>query len=181
VVEHYAVEKPEDEFTLLHVRHLQRFELGTSYPAIVATVAKLLKREPFPLNRPTLVVDGTGVGRGVVDLFRKESLAADLRPATITAGNSVTFEDGYTRVPKRDLVAAVQVGLQTDKLKIAASLPEAATLTTELQNFQVKITDAANDTYGAWREGSHDDLVLALAMAAWLAQSQGPAIGVVQW
>jgi len=52
-------------------------------------------------------------------------------------------------------------------LKIASQLPEADTLTRKLQNFQVKITGAANDTYGAWREGTHDDLVLAAALALW--------------
>ncbi len=38
-------------------------------------------------------------------------------------------------------------------------LPEAALLVQELLNFQVKITAAGNDTYRAWREGQHDDLV----------------------
>jgi len=61
----------------------------------------------------------------------------------------------------------VQVYLQSKRLKIASQLPEADTLTRELQNFQVKITDAANDTYGAWREGTHADLVLAAALALW--------------
>ena len=36
--------------------------------------------------------------------------------------------------------------------------------------FQVTITNAANDTYGAWREGTHDDLVLSVALAAWYAE-----------
>lgn len=159
------------------IRHLQRYELGTSYPAIVADVAQLLKRLPSQTNRPTLALDGTGVGRSVVDLFRKERLAANLRPITITGGDTVTHEDGYTRVPKRDLVGVVQVALQTATLKIAAKLPEAATLTRELQNFQVKITESANDTYGAWREGTHDDLVLAVAMALWIGKNQKTLLG----
>ena len=73
------------------------------------------------------------------------------------------------RVPKRDLVSVVQVGLQNRTLKIAESLQLAETLSRELQNFTVKITDAANDIYGAWREGTHDDLVLAVALAVWKA------------
>jgi hypothetical protein len=70
-------------------------------------------------------------------------------------------------VPKRNLVSTVQVYLQGKRLKIASRLDLADTLTRELQNFQVKITDAANDTYGAWREGSHDDLVLSASLALW--------------
>ncbi len=39
----------------------------------------------------------------------------------------------------------------------------------ELENFQVKISlDTAHDTYGVWREGSHDDLVLAVTLALWV-------------
>lgn len=154
-----------------HARHLQRYELGTPYPSIVADVAGLLRRAVFQARRPTLAIDGTGVGAPVVDIFKRERLPADLCPILITGGDSVTRENGVTRVPKRDLVGVVQVMLQTSRLKIAAELPEAATLTRELQNFQVKITESANDTYGAWREGTHDDLVLALALALWTAQT----------
>lgn len=31
----------------------------------------------------------------------------------------------------------------------------------------MKVTTAANDVYGAWREGTHDDLVLAASLALW--------------
>ncbi len=36
----------------------------------------------------------------------------------------------------------------------------------------MKITLAGNDTYEAWREGDHDDLVLAAAMAAWYGEKK---------
>ena len=44
----------------------------------------------------------------------------------------------------------------------------------ELQNFQVKITLSANETFGSWREGIHDDLVLAVSLAAWWAEKHPP-------
>jgi len=166
----------EGETAKYDARHIQRFPLGTSYPTIVAEVVSLLRREPLNQSSTTLTVDGTGVGAAVVDLFRREcssgTLKAKLCPVTITGGEKVSQEDDVKRVPKRDLVGVVQVALQTDRLKIAAQLPEAATLTKELQNFQVKITESANDTYGAWREGTHDDLVLALALALWQSQNE---------
>ncbi len=59
------------------------------------------------------------------------------------------------------------MGLQTRTLRVARELPEAEILINELLNFEVKITAPANDTYGAWREGTHDDLVLAVAMVCW--------------
>jgi hypothetical protein len=116
------------------------------------------------------VIDGTGVGRGVVDMFRtSRDQVCRIVPVLITAGNKAAQENGYWHVPKKDLVSAVQILLQTGRLKIA-DVPERATLLAELQGFEVKITAAANATYGAWREGLHDDLVLALALAVWYAQ-----------
>jgi hypothetical protein len=53
---------------------------------------------------------------------------------------------------------------------VAPTLPEAATLVRELTTFQVKITPAANEVFGAWREGLHDVLVLAVAIAIWQAE-----------
>jgi hypothetical protein len=138
----------------------------------VSDVNALMARAPL-VNRAPLVIDGTGVGRPVVDLFR-QSAGYALTPVLITAGATVSSDDaGYTHVPKRDLVGAVQVLLQNKHLRIGPNLPEAATLTAELQHFQTKINVAtAHDSYGAWREGTHDDLVLALALALWFADTR---------
>src|SRR5262245_46408789 len=57
------------------VRHLKRYELGTPYPAIVADVAATLQKEPLNQSRSTLVLDATGVGTPVVDMFKREQLA----------------------------------------------------------------------------------------------------------
>ncbi len=150
-------------------RYLYRYPLGTSYVTIAGEVAKLMQRPPLP--KSVLVVDQTGVGRPVVDVLRQTAIPATLWPVTITAGAAVvTGADGGLHVPKRQLVSTLQVLLQSGRLKIDASLPHAATLTRELQNFKVKITLAANESFEAWREADHDDMVLALALAAWMAE-----------
>jgi hypothetical protein len=153
-----------------HLRHLERCPLRTAYPAIVVRVALLLQQEPL-YGRTRLVADATGVGAPVIDLLRQARL--DPVAVTITSGNAVT-EDEHERdcygVPKRDLVATMQVLLQSERLKIAERLPEAATLTRELLGFQTRITTAANDIYGTWREGAHDDLLLATALACWYGE-----------
>ena len=84
---------------------------------------------------------------------------------------AVSRESGGYRVPKRDLVSAAQVLLQSGRLKIASGLPEAETLKRELLNFRVKIDPkTAHDSYDHWRENEHDDLVLATALACWFRQ-----------
>jgi hypothetical protein len=145
------------------VRHLERVR-GKPYPEIVRRVGALLAT-PELRGNARLVVDSTGVGRPVVDLLRQAGLSPVA--VTITGGDIVTHEGREYRVPKRDLVAAVQVLLQGRRLRVAEKLPEAQLLTDELQNFQIKLTATAHDVYGAWREGTHDDLVLAVALACW--------------
>ena len=79
------------------VPHLRRWPLGTSYPAIVADVGKLLARPE--LAGAVLVVDQTGVGRPVVDFFKKELSSPWLVPVTITSGQAVTVADDGRRGP----------------------------------------------------------------------------------
>jgi hypothetical protein len=152
------------------VRYLERIERGTPYPLIVRHIATVASR-PAVVDRATLVVDQTGVGRAIVDLIRAERLKPPLIPVTITSGNEAHRDGlGGWNTPKRDLVSAVQVLLQTQRLRVAAALPAAALLTEELEAFQVKLSPSGMDTYGAWREGSHDDLVLSVALACWAAE-----------
>jgi hypothetical protein len=154
------------------LRHLHRFALGTPYTEIVPSVAALVRSGP--LAESPVVVDQTGVGRAVVDLLRQS--AGWVIPVTITGGHAVTgAQDGSFHVPKKELVTALQVVLQARRLQIARGLADAATLVRELQNFQVKLTAAANETFGVWREGQHDDLVLAVALACWWAERHPPA------
>ncbi|MGZ4358024.1 MAG: hypothetical protein ACXVRU_14570 [Gaiellaceae bacterium] len=76
------------------------------------------------------------------------------------------FRYGY--LPKRDVASTIAVLLQTGRLRIARDLKESETLLRELLSFRVKISLTGHDTYEAWREQEHDDLVLAVGLAAWL-------------
>jgi hypothetical protein len=154
-----------------HVRHLERAPLGMPYTGIVSRVGDLLGRDPL-CGGTRLVVDATGVGAPVVDLL----IQAGTSPVavTITAGETVSRDGAAYRVPKRDLVSVLQVLLQSGRLKIADAIPEARLLVQEMLAFRVKITTNAHDTYGAWREGAHDDLVLAVALACWYGEQYAP-------
>jgi hypothetical protein len=150
-----------------HVSYLERVR-NIPYPKIVDKIRGLLGRPPLKGNA-ALVIDQTGVGAPVVDLFRQ----IGLNPigVLIHGGDKVSNEDGIWRVPKRDLVGTLQVLFQAERLKIASKLPLASILQIELLNFKVKIDPVtAHDSYSAWREADHDDLVLSVALAAWLAE-----------
>lgn len=157
----------EDPLVEFHVRHLKRYKLGTPYPKIVKTVEKLQKNKKLGGNA-ILVVDGTGVGAPVVDMFNMAGLAPYC--IKIHGGDNMIREGREIRVPKRDLVMRLLVQFQKDRLKIAKGIKDADILIKELLNFKVKINPkTAHDSYAAWRESDHDDLVLAVAMAVYVA------------
>jgi hypothetical protein len=156
-----------------NVRYIEQYRLGTSYPAIVQAVGSLLDREPLA-GDCTLIIDHTGVGRPVGDMF----MAAQRQyiGITITGGVSWHIDPEHRNqwhVSKILLVGTVQRLLQSGRLRIGATLPHASTLQQELRDFRVKISKAAHETYDA-REGAHDDLVLALAIALFVAENEGP-------
>lgn len=156
---------------LYHVRHIDRLPLGTSYPAVVEYVKTLLQQEPLKSAVAQIVADATGCGRPVIDMLRKELPRYRVMGVSIHGGDSTTEEGRDFRTPKRDLVATLQVLLQDGRLQIAATLPSADLLMRELLNFKVKIDSAtAHDSYSAWRDNEHDDLVLSVALAAWYAE-----------
>ena len=143
---------------------LHRFPVGTPLPGVVAGVVRALgqlrTREAVPVY-----VDTTGVGRMALELLRD----AGLGPIGVTITYTRAGRDDL-RVPKRDLAGLVQLGLQTEMLKIAADMPLTPTLAREMAAFKVRVNLAAPDSFESWREGEHDDLVLAAALAVWGAE-----------
>jgi hypothetical protein len=166
ILERLKAETGGKEFTY-HVRHLERVR-GVPYPQIVATVARMMSSSELKGNAE-LVIDQTGCGRPVFDMFIEGGL--DPVGVSIHGGDSTTHEGRNWRVPKRDLVGILQVLLQTARLKVASKLALGSILQAEMLNFKVKIDPiTAHDSYSAWREADHDDLILAVALAAWWAE-----------
>ena len=66
---------------------------------------------------------------------------------------------------KKDLVGRVQAPLQDGRPKVAEPLP----LAEELATFRVEVTQARDETFEAWRERDHDDLVLAVPLSLYAA------------
>ena len=134
VVQSGVQENPEggtEKF--LHLRHLERYELGMPYPKIADKVAALMRDERLSPNEydpsrlrlfrrePELIVDDTGVGRAVADLLKAKGLK--FRAVTITGADEVNAVGSRRyRVPKRDLVGALEVPFHTGKLTIAEGM-----------------------------------------------------------
>ena len=157
---------------------LKRWHLGTPYRDIAAQVARFLKlpalsQAPWP---PVLVVDATGVGDPVCEMIREEMARAQVPggmcQVTITGGSATTRPNhGCWHVAKKTLASILMVLLGHRRLQVLPQLAEAKTLASELGTFTVKITPAGNESFESWRERDHDDLVLAVALAAWAAET----------
>ena len=126
----------------------------------------VMRRAPLSTHGAELLIDFTGVGRPVFDIFNQQGIRAE--GVNITAGNQESWEAHGWNVAKQILVSTVQAELHSGRLKINKNLKEAPILERELQDFQVSITPSGNATFSA-RVGAHDDLVLALAIALWRA------------
>jgi hypothetical protein len=159
---------------------LRRWPLNTPFTAIVTDLVEFCRLPA--LEGACLVIDSTGVGAPVVEMVDEAFLGASRRGESYAHGSvSVLITSGHEvvhagnarwNVPKKTLVSVLQVALQSRRLSISRDLPEAAVLARELQNFRCRITSAANETFGAdWREGQHDDMVLAVALAVWALES----------
>jgi hypothetical protein len=126
-----------------------------------------------------LAVDQTGVGRGVVDMIREaarglwcgRSLPA-IVAVTITAGNEITQVAGGLGMPKLRLVNDLAVLVENGRIRTAPDLREAATLVREMDQFVRSVSPAGRVSSGVdaeWRISANDDLLLALAIASWVA------------
>jgi hypothetical protein len=151
------------------VGHLERLPLGTSYPRVVSHVKFVLSKLP---RGTELVVDFTGVGRPVFDMFLDVG-GIDPIGVVITGGNTESSADARIfSVPKINLISWVQALLHQERLKIQRELPESGALVRELSEFRVDFTASGHMTFNA-RSGSHDDLLLALCIACWRAKVAG--------
>lgn len=156
-----VVEKCADGLTVPMITRTR----GIPYPRVVASVCGLMFRPEFDGAR--LVVDATGVGRPIVDLLRSSGLAP--LAVTFSGGNKARVGKYRATVPKRDLVNAVLLALQTGSLRISSDAEHTNDLKRELAAMRATITASGHDRYEA-RSGEHDDLVCALALAVWSAE-----------
>lgn len=146
-------------------RHLERLPLGTPHTAVARRVADLANgvRERTGRRLSKLYVDATGVGQPVVDLLSECGVRA--------AGVYFNHGDKRVEVSRRQvnlgkayLVSRLQALLQARRIHLPRA-DEAEVLAQELLDYEIRVDQDANDRYGAFRVGTHDDLVTALGLA----------------
>jgi phage FluMu gp28-like protein len=157
---------------VLHLRYAERIALGTPYPEVAEHVRYLVGHQNLR-GRCAIAIDATGVGEPVVDMLRSGRLGCEVSAVNMTGGERETRSGNMWNVPKRDLMAGVQVLLEKRELKIARGLKETGTLVRELTDVRLTAGSGGRLRMGADRSGQHDDLVMALALACWRAKRRG--------
>ena len=166
-----AADGSDGRMVVFVVRHLERLNLGTTYPDVAARVVEVLtgvKGHGASIQR--VYVDATGVGQPVVDLLDRVGAAnyGQLVPVYFTHGDRRARGDSSpwpVTLGKAWLVSRLQVLLQDQRLMFPATLPEREALVRELLDYEIRIGEDANDRYGAFRVGAHDDMVTAVGLA----------------
>lgn len=158
------------------VRYLDRLPLGTPYPEVARRVAAIAERAARQAgNSVTVYLDATGVGQPVVDLVAERWRGGRLVAVYFTHGDRRNEDGGQVTLGKAYLVSRLQALLQSGRVHLPDS-SEARALAAELQDYEIRVSEDANDKYGAFKVGTHDDLVTALGLAVQLDRG-GEAVG----
>jgi len=181
VVEHEWRQNEGREEDHWLVRHLERLPLGTPYPQVADRLAEVVgnvKKRKCEIRQHspwggyevrtlapsvTTYVDATGVGQPVADEIAGRGLS--VTACYFTHGDKRT-EEGWSTVKlgKAWLVSRMQTLLQGGRIHLPKT-QETQRLAQELLDYEIRISEDANDRYGAFKVGTHDDLVTALGLA----------------
>ncbi len=135
---------------------IDRFN-GLPWEVQVDRAASFLER--YKVN--SVLTDQTSVGDPLLEQLRKRIWEHD---------NGMTIEGlNFTNQSKREIIDNLVIRLSSGEIAI----PDDEQLIRELQYFEYELTAAGNVKMNA-RPGYTDDLVVALALAAWIGRNHAP-------
>jgi hypothetical protein len=161
----------------LIIRAIERFRLGTSYlfyndaiqqrlREIEATASSLWHKT----GEVSLVIDAGGPGAPVVEDIRRAQFDLTLYPVFLTGGATPSHAPGgFTNVPRRSLISNMTLLADRGLLTAQPGLDGWAVLRDELLEIGVHSTQPVTAS-------AHDDIVMAVAMAAWQATYKTPEL-----
>lgn len=139
--------------TRLWVTETRQLPLGTPYLAAASVVKEALVGMEAGTAK-TLVVDAGGPGAPVVEVMKRLGLGVTVTPVVITTGQ----KPGKGTAPRTALLSNVRVMMEAGWLRLAKGMEE---LNKEMASVR-----------GDGLQKVHDDLAMALALAAWPARKE---------
>lgn len=144
---------------VLRVEYAERLALGTRYTYVVEHVRELIPRLP---GRARVVVDATGVGDPVVEMLAAAGLGCPITQIVITSGEAPHGSGDRWRIPRADLIDGVVRLLENDELRAWNGLRGARLWAGEMAGLRYR--------HHLRTAATHDDLVIAVALACWRAR-----------
>src|SRR5258708_5773744 len=121
-----------------------------------------------------LWMDATGLGAPIVELVEEALRSARTTDRTLVHPVVFNYGDRYKRgeyegrgdvLGKAYLVNRLQILLEQNRIDLPKSDPQIADMVEELKAYEIRIDTDANEKYGAFEVGTHDDMVTALGLA----------------
>ena len=158
----------------------------TDYTALIAlrgsfdkrfvVAAERYRREPYYImmekcavkinkaKNPTVFGDATGgASSGIFDMLNP-LIKDPVKRVKIVGSGEFHIANGFMMIPKQILINKLIIDYQANKIAMPSKLDLCQTIIDEISNYQMDISKAGNWQYNA-RDGKHDDLVIALALA----------------
>jgi hypothetical protein len=160
----YMAEQKRCGYNLVAMNRKQ----GLPYDQIVDWVVKALKNPAFNKERPPeFVLDATGVGVAVNDMFRAKGIRA--KAVTITAGNGLNREGYIFHLGKARLIGKFLGAFDAGKVHVNPNMPIWPQVEREMLSFRAEMSAQGRVKMEA-EQGEHDDLLFALALCVWYGE-----------
>lgn len=162
---------------------------GLTYPKMADRVADICRLAPLSKSSQ-LVMDGTGVGEAMFDLFRERDLdpikvvytgGGRVTPVYETEAKTFPLSSGglkplrrmvEVRVPKPELVDAGRRMVQDeDRVAVAPGIAHRDAFMRQLLAFKRFLDERGSQTFDTEDRIEHDDLTNAFLLASWYALS----------
>jgi len=157
----------------LEIRFLKRFPIGISYEKLYDLLRQRLQQfdSAVPARNRQLIIGAGGPGPPIVDRLRRNlSDKVTIKPVIITGGKGAnTLSGGYTGLPRRTIIANLQLLMAARTLKCDPNLDGWPILKEEL--LELSGVHTHPDDYD-----SHDDVAIATGLAAWAAITEFPEL-----
>ena len=136
------------------VRWLERLPSGCEYLAILSRIRELTSQRRIGRD-PSILMDISATGLAAVRFFEDQGYFPI--PFRVSDAGASSFQDAVRIVPRKDMITAAQIAIQSSRLQVSTDLELAATLITDLEGFNPE----------APAKSQHGDLVIGVAMILW--------------
>jgi len=121
-----------------------------------------------------LVINHSAAGQVATEALESRGPIRYLEPVWVKASGELSYEgDGY-HVPLAQIYDIVQLLLEHGRLKVVKELPLYAALLEQLKTVNVVLTATGREQFKP-AAGVGDDLLMAVALAAWWGENISPA------